>query len=62
MFYANCPRQSNSFDCGVYLLEYAELFILAPETMLDIVIDQNFIEQHNDEDDYDCYRGKNVWF
>lgn len=30
----NLPRQYNSFDCGIYLLEYAERFMLDPKTFL----------------------------
>ena len=29
------PRQTNSFDCGIYLLEYLELFLHEPSFILD---------------------------
>jgi hypothetical protein len=30
----NIPKQSGGFDCGIYLLEYAERFMLSPSDFL----------------------------
>lgn len=35
-YYANVPRQNNGYDCGVFLLHYAELFYVQEPTTLDL--------------------------
>ncbi|CAO3575100.1 unnamed protein product [Mortierella alpina] len=35
---SKCPRQENLWDCGVYLLHYAEVFMRSPSMLLDAVV------------------------
>ncbi|KAF9275442.1 hypothetical protein BGZ68_010780 [Mortierella alpina] len=37
---SKCPRQENLWDCGVYLLHYAEVFMRNPSMLLDAVVNR----------------------
>ncbi|KAF9960473.1 hypothetical protein BGZ72_006855 [Mortierella alpina] len=37
---SKCPRQENLWDCGVYLLHYAEVFMRSPGVLLDAVVNR----------------------
>ncbi|KAL6609347.1 hypothetical protein U3516DRAFT_665757 [Neocallimastix sp. 'constans'] len=36
--YAKVPKQSNSLDCGVYLIKYLETFLSNPDKYMDILL------------------------
>ncbi|KAF9561201.1 hypothetical protein EC968_005828 [Mortierella alpina] len=37
---SKCPKQENLWDCGVYLLHYAEVFMRNPAMLLDAVVNR----------------------
>ncbi|KAG9325242.1 hypothetical protein KVV02_004182 [Mortierella alpina] len=37
---SKCPRQENLWDCGVYLLHYAEVFMRSPGMLLDAIVNR----------------------
>ncbi|KAF8984522.1 hypothetical protein BGZ46_007782 [Entomortierella lignicola] len=39
-FSSKCPKQDNLWDCGVYLLHYAEVFLRSPTILLDAIVNR----------------------